>query len=104
MEKAFKVLAHQNGTKLTGHDLTKLAEQVQPFGVHVTSSALQQLPHWKTSIEYRYGEEEIAIDNACAIYELAIQLLDEITLSLKRDLVINNAGLLLKKPKWVGRK
>lgn len=104
VEKAFKVLSHQNGAKITGHDLTELVKKVAPFGVVVTAAALQKLPHWKTSIEYRYGEEEVGIDEAFEIYEAALQLLDEITSKLKRDLVINNAGLLLKKPKWVGRK
>ena len=104
VEKAFKVLSHQNGTKITGHDLTELAKNVVPFGVVVTPTVLQKLPHWKTSIEYRYGEKEVGIDEALEIYEAALQLLDEITAKLKRDLVINNAGFLLKKPKWVGRK
>jgi hypothetical protein len=104
VEKAFKVLAHQNGQKVTGHDLIALSDKVKPFGLTLSQATLQKLPHWKTSIEYRYGEKEIAIPDAFEIYEAALQLLDGISAQLRRDLVINNAGLLLKKPKWVGRK
>ncbi|MBD8629005.1 hypothetical protein IFT64_18895 [Oxalobacteraceae sp. CFBP 8753] len=104
VEKAFKVFAQQNGKKLTGHDLQALSEKVKPLGCTVTQELLQKLPHWKTSIEYRYGEKEIAVSDAVEIYEAALHLVDEITSKLRRDLVINNAGLLLKKPRWVGRK
>lgn len=103
VEKALKVLAHQNGQKITGHDLNALAAKVKPFGCKVTQVALRRLPHWKTSIEYRYGEKEVAISEAVEIYEAALQLIDEITSKLRREFVINNGGLLLKKPKWVGR-
>lgn len=104
VEKAFKVFAHQNGHKLTGHDLNELSEMVVPFGLTVSPEVLEKLPHWKTSINYRYGEKEIAISDAFAIYEAALYLLNEITAKLGRIMLINNARLLLKKPKWVGRK
>jgi hypothetical protein len=104
VEKAFKVLAQQNGKKITGHDLEALSDKVKPFGCTVTPQLLQELPQWKKSIEYRYGEKEIAVNDAIKIYEAALSLVDEITSKLRRDLVINNAGLLLKKPRWVGRK
>jgi len=104
VEKAFKVLAHQNGHKITGHDLVALSDKVKPFGLAVTLRTLQKLPHWKTSIEYRYGEKEVAISDAFEIYTAVLYILDEIAVKLQRDLIINNASFLLKKPKWVGRK
>lgn len=103
LEKAFKVLAHQNSKKVTGHDLLALYNKVKPLGCTLTQNTLQKIPHWKVSIEYRYGEKEIAISDAVEIYEAALHLVDEITSNLRRDWVINNTRLLLKKPRWVGR-
>ncbi|MFZ6687625.1 hypothetical protein ACO0K0_07750 [Undibacterium sp. SXout11W] len=104
VEKAFKVLIHQNGNEIKGHDLVELSNKAKLIGLNVTQETLQKLPHWKTSIEYRYGEKEIAIDEAVEVYIAALHLLYEITTKLRRDLVINNAKFLLKKPNWVGRK
>jgi hypothetical protein len=103
VEKAFKVFLQQNGKKLRTHDLNALSEKAKPFGLVVTAEKLDKLPFWKTSIEYRYAEQQVAIPDAIDIYDSALQLLYEITSKLRREIVINNAGFLLKKPKWVGR-
>ncbi len=104
VEKAFKVFLHQQKANLKTHDLEVLSKRAKEFGLTVTDPVLKKLPHWKKSSDYRYAEEEVYIDYAVGIYDAAVQLVDEITSKLRRELVFNNAGFLIQKPKWVGRR
>ena len=103
VEKSFKVYLHQKGNNRKIHDLEKLSQQAQLSGLSVTEAVLKKLPFWKKSSDYRYVEEEVYIEDAVEIYEAALQLVDEITSKLHRELVINNGAILIRKPKWVGR-
>lgn len=100
VEKAFKVFLHQNGKNIFGHDLDLLAREARPLGLEVTEKTLRKMPSWKTAIQYRHAEKEIAIADAMAIYDPALQLIYEITSALRRDVVVNNAGFLIKTSKW----
>ncbi|MBI5892016.1 MAG: hypothetical protein HZB47_15320 [Nitrosomonadales bacterium] len=104
IEKAFKVFIYQNNTKKHGHCLDDLYEEAKKFGLVLRPSLLPLLPHWKTAIQYRYGEKYVSIDEAIEIYRVALQVVFEITQGLKKELSVNNASILLKKPRWVGNK
>jgi hypothetical protein len=104
VEKSFKIFLHQQNTNIKTHDLEVLSKRAKEFGLTVTDTVLKKLPSWKKSTDYRYAEEEVYIDYAVEIYDAALQLVDEITSKLRRDLIFNNAGFLIQKPKWVGRK
>lgn len=107
VEKTFKVFLHQQGhTNLAvfGHDLAKLDEAATAKDLVVSRDALAKLPKWKAAIGNRYAEHENMMGEVVEIYDLALQLMDEITRKMQRDYVVNNAGFLLKKPAWVGRK
>lgn len=102
VEKAFKIFIYQNNAKKTGHCLDSLYEEAKKFGLILTPSLLPSLPHWKAAIQYRYGEKIISIDQIIDIYRVALQVVFEITQELKKKITINNASILLKKPRWVG--
>lgn len=102
IEKAFKIFIYQNNTKKTGHCLDSLYDEAKKFGLVLTPSLLPALPHCKKAIQYRYGEEWISIDQTIDIYRTALQAVFEITQELKKEITINNASILLKKPRWVG--
>ncbi len=107
VEKAFKVFLYQNGhdassLKSLGHDMVKLDGAAKTAGLTVSADALAKLPHWKVASSNRYAQTNIAVTEVVAIYEVALQLMEEITGKLKRRYVVNNAALLLKKPAWVG--
>jgi len=103
VEKAFKVYLHQHRDNVKTHDLDTLSKRAQKFGLTVTEPTLKKLPFWKKSSDYRYAEEEVYIDYAVEMYDATLQLIDEITSKLRRHIVMNNAGILVKKSKWVGR-
>ena len=102
VEKAFKIFIYKNNTKKTGHCLNSLYEEAKKFGLILTPSLLSSLPHWKTAIQYRYGEKIISIDQTIDIYRVVLQVVFEISQELKKKITINNASILLKKPRWVG--
>lgn len=102
VEKAFKIFIYQNNTKKTGHCLDSLFEEAKKFGLVLTPTLLSSMPHWKTAIQYRYGEKTISINQTIDIYRVALQVVFEITQKLKKEITINNASILLKKPRWVG--
>lgn len=103
VEKSFKIFLYQHNANIKTHDLTVLSERAAKYGLTVTRAVLDKLPPWKTSANLRYVEEEVYIDYAVEIYDAALQLVDEIAAKLRRKIVINNAGFLIRKPKWVGR-
>lgn len=102
VEKAFKVFLRQNGGSMTGHNLNKLSTASAKFGLEVTQSVLAKLPDEHRAINLRYGETDIEISEAVENYAAALQLVYEITGKLRRTYSFNNAGFLLKKPRWVG--
>ena len=104
VEKAFKVFLLQHGSpdlKALGHDMAKLNTAAQARGLNVDPSALNKLPHWKKASSSRYSQDEMELAEVVAIYDVALQLMAEITGELSRAVVLNNAGFLLKKPDWV---
>lgn len=103
VEKAFKIYLHQHRNTFPTHDLSLLSKRAQSYGLTVTKAVLEKLPFWKTASNYRYADNNVQIEYAVEIYDAALQLVDEIAAKLRRKLVINNAGFLLQKPKWVGR-
>jgi hypothetical protein len=103
VEKAFKVFLMQNASPLFGHNIVTLSTASKKFGLSVSQSVLEKLPDEHRAVNLRYGETDIAISEAIANYDAALQLVYEITRKLRQAYTINNAGFLLKKPKWVGR-
>lgn len=103
VEKAFKVFLLQHGNpdlKALGHDMAKLNTAAQVHGLNVDISALKKLPHWKKASSNRYSQDEMQLADVVAIYDVALQLMAEITEKLSRAAVLNNAGFLIKKPDW----
>ncbi len=103
VEKAFKVFLMQNGSRITGHDLDALSKASTKYCLVVTETVLAILPDGHRAINMRYGEVDIEIAEALENYNAALQLVYEITDKLQRNYRFNNASLLLKKPRWVGR-
>ena len=104
VEKAFKVFLLQHGSpdlKALGHDMAKLNTAAQARGLHVNPSTLNKLPHWKKASSSRYAQDEMGLVEVVGIYDVALQLMAEITEKLSRAVLLNNAGFLLKKPDWV---
>lgn len=104
VEKAFKVFLLQHGSpdlKSLGHDMAKLNNAAQVHGLNVDLSALNKLPHWKKASSSRYSQEDMGLADVVAIYDVALQLMAEITEKLSRAAVLNNAEFLIKKPDWV---
>ena len=104
VEKAFKVFLHQHGNtdmKALGHDLSKMSGAAKEFGLVVNPKALAKMPHWKAASDSRYAQKAVDIDDVVAIYDIALQLMFEITAKMKRIVVLNNGGILLRKPDWV---
>jgi hypothetical protein len=103
VEKAFKVFLRQNGSDMTGHNLSKLSTESKKFGLNVTQAVLEKLPNEHRAVNLRYGEANIEMLEAMENYDAALQLVYEITGKLRRTHNFNNAAFLLKRPRWVGR-
>ena len=55
----------------------------------------------KNAIKYRYGEiEDPTINQAMKYYLDALNISTELTSSLKREIVFDNASFKLKRPPW----
>lgn len=104
VEKTFKVFLLQHGSpdlKSLGHDMEKLNIAAQADGLRVEPAALNKLPHWRKASSSRYSQAEMRLCDLVAIYDVALQLMAEITDKVTRAAVLNNAGFLLRKPDWV---
>lgn len=104
VEKTFKVFLHQHGNtdmKALGHDLSKMSGASKEFGLAVSPKSLAQMPHWRAASDSRYAQKAVDIDDIVAIYDISLQLMSEIAAKIKQIVVLNNVGILLRKPDWV---
>lgn len=85
------------------HDLRKLSAEWPAFDLaKLSAEALAKMPSGKDAVKFRYGEGEVSLTRALEVYGAALQIFDEASAALDRQVSMANAEFLLKKPPWMG--
>lgn len=101
VEKSLKVYIGQFGEeKGWGHDLIALGKHAKKLGMEINETWLGSLHGEKDAIKIRYGEIQIAQKEAVESYYNALKLVSVIAGQLKREILINNARILIKMAPW----
>lgn len=104
VEKTVKVFLHQQGSRVDKvHSLDSLIETAEHSGLPAIDRKLVvALLDGKTAIKYRYNEiSPPSVDQAVSLYGTSLQVISHCSGALNRNLRLNNARFLLKKPPWV---
>lgn len=101
-EKAFKVYLRQREHQPPNiHELVDLFQICNTYGLIVNETSLYKLPSAKEAIKLRYGEGiSRSINDAIECYNSMLDIVNDITKSLKREITFNNASFLFRKGPW----
>jgi HEPN domain-containing protein len=103
IEKTIKLFLRQKGhTPPNTHNLIELRGIAEnDLSSTELDDSFSKCPKAKEAIGYRYGEnQDVSSENAIEFYYASLRIISFYTKALHRDIVMNNARILIKIPPW----